>query len=870
MTSKFKKIELNYGLFFPIVPIIIGVGKRKDLIQLMMRTFIFLFCTTLFSLTPRHAFSQNEKIVIEEDIVLSVDEVFKMVSTQTEYAFIYREEMFNAFPKVQLKKGKIRLSTLLKQSLSSGDLNIIVGKNNTILIKEITRSKAQERQVSGIVTDQSGLPIPGATVLIKGTTRGAATNLDGQYTITVPDPANVLVFSSLGFETQEITVGNHLPAGLPSQRHGQAGTTINISLKEDISQLDEVTINAGYYKISDKEKTGSISKIEAKTIEKQPTNSPLASMVGQMSGVNITQNSGVPGGGFKVEIRGTNFLRSGSNSPLYIVDGVPFSSEQIGGTLSAAVITSAVVNPISSINPSDIESIEVLKDADATAIYGARGANGVVLITTKKGKAGKTQVKVTVSNTFGHAIFKDLMNTEQYLDMRLEALANAGFTLETKLADDNTFDVSNPDLYFWDQNRYTDWQEVLLGRTSYRHNAQLSFSGGNEQTQFLFSGGYQNETTVFPGDSNYGRASVHSVFNHQSLDKRFQLNVSTNYTMEDNQLPVRDFTSDAYSMAPNAPALYDENGDLNFSENGGFFKNPLLQLERKYRAQTNTLIMNSVISYRFHPEMEFKTNMGYTSYRTEQYRTTPHTFEGPTTATHTSAKSSVRTSDASRQSWIVEPQIHWEKQWGKARFNILMGATFQQQASKQVTLVANNFPSNDQILNLSAAETSYVSSDTESEYKYQAFFGRLNFKWDDRYIMNLTGRRDGSSRFGPGKQFGDFGAVGLAWLFSETAFLEDSSILSFGKLRSSYGITGSDNIGNYNFYNTYGTSGGSYDGAVLTTDGLFNPDFGWEENKKFEAALELGFFQDRIFLCYGRELGSRNRFSFNKYPKQAG
>jgi TonB-linked SusC/RagA family outer membrane protein len=815
---------------------------RKELIKLMMRTFIFLFCTALFSFTPKHALSQNEKIVIDEDKVVTVDEVFKIVKAQTDYIFIYYGDLFKDFPKVQLKKGVIRLNKLLDQSLSFGDLNVVFTKDHSILIKERTSHiRSQQRSVSGTVTDQAGLPVSGATVLIKGTTTGTVTNFDGSYTMTVPNPENVLVFSFLGFETQEITVGNQ--------------TTINVSFRESISALDEVTINAGYYKTSERERTGSIGKIGAKTIEKQPVNNPLAAMQGYIPGVNITQDSGLPGGGFNIEIRGKNFI-TGSTDPLYIVDGVPYGSEMRDSEaiMAAANLSDHLfpggnikgnTSPLNLINPSDIESIEVLKDADATAIYGSRGANGVVLITTKKGKAGKTQVNVNISTGVGsvpRSSFVDVLNTEQYLEMRLEAIANDGYTLET-LPD--VLIRASPDLYVWDPNRYTDWQEVLIGGTAYRNNAQLSFSGGSEQTQFLLSGGYQNETTVYPGDSKYGKASVHSSINHQSTDNRFQVNVTTDYTVDDNLLPGFRFTRLAYTLAPNAPALYDENGDLNWENST--WQNPLAQLETEYRAQTNNLIMNSVISYRTDSALEFKANLGYTDSRKEEYRTLPHTRRNPAGG-GTSANSILFTNSTSRQSWIVEPQMHWQKDWGKASLNILMGATFQQEQLNQISLFGHGFPSNSQILDMSAANDVRVDLDQETEYNYQAVFGRINFKWADRYIINITGRRDGSSRFGPGRQFGNFGAVGAAWLFSEEPFLKENTLLSFGKLRSSYGITGSDNIGNYNFYDSYETTGTSYNGSGLQPIRLFNPNFRWEENKKFEAALELGFFRDRVFL----------------------
>ncbi|MDO5978213.1 SusC/RagA family TonB-linked outer membrane protein [Flavivirga spongiicola] len=795
-----------------------------------MRTFIFLFCTTLFSLTPNHVLSQNEKIVIDSDKEISVDEVFKMVKIQTDYMFVYHRDLFKNFPKVQLKKGKIKLNTLLNQSLSSGDINIIFTKNNTILIKE--KIKTQQRQVSGTVTDQSGLPVPGVTVLIKGTNRGVATNLDGQYVITVPDPANILVFSSLGFEPLEVTVGNQ--------------TVINLSLKEAISQLDVVTINAGYYNTSERERTGNISKIEAKDIEKQPVNNPLAAMQGHISGVNINQNTGLPGGGYRIRIRGQNFIDieggtfGTANDPLYVVDGVPYDSGSLESSGNAIfAITFGGVSPLNAINPADIKSVEVLKDADATAIYGSRGANGVVLITTKKGRIGKTQVKLDISTTLGKSRYVDLLNTDQYLEMRREALINDG--LWPVAPDDES---KYPDLFLWDQDRNTDWQEVLIGGTAYRQNAQLSFSGGSEHTQFLLSGGHVSETTVFPGDFKYKSTSVRFNVNHRSKNDHFHLNASVNYSTDSNNLPGTDLSEKARTLPPNAPMLYNDDGSLNWENST--WENPLAILESKYNAITRNLIANTVLSYYLTSSLEIKTSLGYTDYRLESYFAQPHTVADPKKGWDSSL-SWITPNTGSRQSWIVEPQINWQQDWDDVSFKLLLGATFQQSEDQQLTIRGDDFPSNDLLLDINSADLIRISQNLASEYKYQSFFGRINVNWQNKYILNLTGRRDGSSRFGPGKRFGYFGAIGAAWLFTEEGFLEDNNVLSFGKLRGSYGITGSDSVGNYKFYEIYEVDG-NYNGSGLLPKSLFNPDFAWESNKKLEVGLDMGFFKDRIFL----------------------
>lgn len=813
------KIKLTHGLF----------SHLEMPLRLLMRIFILLCCTTVFSLTPKDLFSQSTKITVQKDQEVTVDEVFEMISHQTKYSFMYQSEMFKEYPRVQLKKGTVRMDRLINQSLTTGNINIVLTSNNTIIIRE--NKDVVQFNVSGTVVDEKGLPVPGATILIKGTTKGASTDFEGKYRITVSHEATVLVFSSLGYQSQEITVGQ--------QR------IIDVQLKEAVSELDEVVLNAGYYKTSQRKATGNIARIDKKTIENQPVNNPIGALQGYVSGVDITQTTGVPGGGFEIEIRGKNFINGGSD-PLFIIDGVPFGSESLESVSVGQLINSGNISPLNAINPQDIESIEILKEADATAIYGSRGANGVVLITTKKGKAGKAQFTANLSTTLGHVSqFRDLMNTQQYLEVRREGILadNYGSLLE-----DPAYDYVWPDLKTWDQDRYTDWQKELIGGTAFRNNVQLSVSGGGDQTQFLISGAHQKQTTVFPGDANYKKTTVHSNISHMSKDGRFNLNFSTNYAIEDNKLPREDFTNFAYTLEPNAPAILDEEGNINW-ENNTFTDNPMALLLREYQVHIKTLIANLGISYRLLPNLEFKTSLGYNNNNLSSYNTFPHTSLNPLYGYTSRGNSSINLNASSRDSWIAEPQLNWRQQWNHLNLDVLVGSTFQQQTTEQFVQRGRGFASNRLLLNIAAAETIDIIDDTDSEYNYQAFFGRVNLNWKDKYIVNFTGRRDGSSRFGPGKQFGNFGAVGVAWIFSNEAFLKDDPTLNFGKIRASYGTTGSDNIGNYKFLDTYTTSNEHYNGTnILEPTGIFNPLLAWEENKKLEFGLELGFFNDRVVL----------------------
>ncbi|WP_202704240.1 SusC/RagA family TonB-linked outer membrane protein [Flavobacterium sp. UGB4466] len=684
----------------------------------------------------------------------------------------------------------------------------------------------QQHQIQGTLTDGTN-PIPGVTISIQNKTNTTViSDYSGQYNIEA-SAADVLIFSFIGFKTAVIPV--------------QGRSTINVTLQYDTTILQEVRVNAGYYSVKESERTGSISKISSKDIEKQPVTNMLATMQGRMAGVNITQNTGVAGGSFDIQIRGQNSLRSDGNRPLYIIDGVPYSSDAIGSDLTGVVLPGPT-SPLNSINPADIESIEILKDADATAIYGSRGANGVVLITTKKGKEGKTRFTANVSAGLGKVTrLMNLMNTQQYLKMRKEAFLNDGIPYGP-----TDYDVNGT----WDQNRYTNWQKIFIGGTSDINDVQASLTGGTSGTQFLLSGNFHKETTVFPGDYNYKKGNLLANLNYDSENKKFHVNFSFGYTAQENNQPGVDITQQAIFLPPNAPALYDSHGNLNWENST--WNNPLSNLEGKYTSTTHDLFVNGLLSYTIVPNLSAKTSFGFTDTRFEDSRTQPSTLYDPAYGLG-SEFSFIDVNTTTRKSWIIEPQLAWSKKIGKGKTEILLGATFQQQTTNQLVQEASGFSSNSLIYNLSSAFSVFNVLHSESVYKYQAFFGRMNFSWNERYILNITGRRDGSSRFGPGRQFATFGAVGAAWLFSNEAFVKNNlGFLSFGKLRASYGTTGNDQIGDYQFLDTYGSSGNNYGGIIgLQPTRLFNADFGWETNKKLELALEAGFLKDRIFITAG-------------------
>ncbi|MCR8668240.1 SusC/RagA family TonB-linked outer membrane protein [Aestuariibaculum sp. M13] len=684
----------------------------------------------------------------------------------------------------------------------------------------------QNLTVYGKITDISGMPLAGVHVMSVYTKKGVVTDFDGAYQIEV-NSGDSLRITAIGYKSQTKVVNDK--------------KQINIALIEDITQLGTVMINAGYYDVTERERTGNISRITSKDIEKQPVNNPLAAMQGYMSGVNIVQTTGVPGGSYDIEIRGKNFI-SGDTQPLFIVDGVPFASHSLEAYEVSANINSGNISPLNFINPSDIDSIEVLKDADATAIYGSRGANGVVLITTKKGNQGKARLNIGFNTGLASVTkFRDLMNTEQYLKLRNEAIENDNYS---NYFNNPNFDYIWPDLKSWDQERYTDWQKVLIGGTAYRNNMQASLVGGNSQLKFLVSGSHLKETTVFPGDSNYKKSTIQNGLTYNSLNEKLSLNITSGYSFENNQLPYTDFTQLANTLEPNAPELFTDSGELNWEN--GTWNNPLANLERKYQVKSNTFYTNAVLSYNLFDKLEFKSSMGYNKYIVESSLIYPSSALNPTYGYGSDFSTSL-SNQSQRNSWIIEPQLNWQNDFGNLSVSCLLGATIQESNEKQLVLSGRGFPNNNLIYTLSAASTLNILKDRFSEYKYMAYFGRLNFNYKSKYIINITGRRDGSSRFGSDNKFGNFGAVGLAWIFSDESLFKNSSWFSFGKIRGSYGTTGSDNIGDYQYLGTYELTGHDYNNvAVIEPSGVYNPNFGWEINKKFEVGLELGLFQNQI------------------------
>lgn len=772
---------------------------------------------------------------------VSLDSVFASIEQQTDFLFLYTESMIAVAKPVSIRVNAIPLEKFLKEVFKSQPLDYnIRGKSIFISIKAGTgRSNGSEIvhpsadtiiNVHGRVIDEKGMPVARATITVA--TKGARqttltiTNEQGEFGLSNIDERSTIIITSVGYE----------PLTLPL--NGRNQVTVHLKTRSDV--LDESVVIA-YGTTTRRLNTGAVSKVTSDDIQKSPVVNPLQALTGRVPGMIVSQSSGVPGGGVvNIRIRGINSLAQGS-TPLFIVDGVPYGNTNISNSVTTQVGALTTVNAFNSINSADIESVEVLKDADATAIYGSRGANGVILITTKKGKAGKTAFGLNVYSGAGKVSrTMDFLDTRQYLEMRREAFAN----------DKITPTITNaPDLLLWDTTRYTNWQKVFTGGTAQTTDIQATVDGGNANTQFRLSAGYHKETTIYPGSFYDRRLSAGLNITHKSTNNRFGITLGITYSSELNLLPTLDLHS-SLNLAPNHPDLLDSAGKLKWEEKGyRYTANPLSTLYQPHKAIIEPLIVNTRMHYQLFSALRLQVNAGYTRMQVEELTKNPTRSLNPLIGSSNSSQFS----DAAIKTWIIEPQLEYASNIGRGQLKVLAGFTLQEDINDRTSLIVSNFP-NDALMETPAGGTIIATIPGYSQYRYQAAFGRINYNLDNKYLVNLTGRRDGSSRFGPNKQYANFGAIGAAWIFSGEDFVRDAlPFVHFGKLRISYGAAGSDQISDYGYLDNWNLNVTQYQPniPVFNPAALFNPDYGWEINRKIEAAIELMFLQERIQFTAG-------------------
>jgi len=596
----------------------------------------------------------------------------------------------------------------------------------------------------------------------------------------------------------------------------------------------------------------------------------MLALQGNAAGVYVKQASGIPGGGSsKIEIRGDNNLMSTSN-PLYIIDGVPFNSNEENpvGYTSTGVL--GLPDALNFINPDDIESMEILKDADATAIYGTRGANGVVLITTKKGKAGKIKVNLQYSGTaswIGKRL--DFVDTETYLDIRqkaFEADKAAGYLTDADYTEDNY-----PDLLMWDQTKNYDWQEILLGNTGWANDMKATISGGNKNTSFYVSGGYYGATSPTIGKDKYTRWTTRSNVQHHSSDNR--LNIDAGFSLSQIILNANAAGSGYTDLntAPNTPP-YNEDGTVYWIPGDQNYDAPLSFLNYSGDNKSTSMTVNFNGSYRVWDQLVAKVTVGYEHSDSKQQNLYERNYYNPYDL---SQYNFARYYTVTTSTVNIEPQLTYTASILRGDATFLLGGTYQKNQSSYIYMQGIKYPGDIFLTDANSASTISYHKNPTYQSKTASVFGRVSYNYYNRYLFNAVFRRDGSSKFGPNKRWGNFYSFGGGWIFTNEDFTKDAigSWLSYGKLRMSYGKTGSDrNVSDYAYMTKYTASSYPFENSVgIVSSSLANPDLHWETTRKFDIGLELGFINDRILLNANYYLNrSSDLLTYMYLPYQTG
>ncbi|PSR57262.1 TonB-dependent receptor [Adhaeribacter arboris] len=693
-------------------------------------------------------------------------------------------------------------------------------------------SQSQEPVVlTGKITDEKGEPLPGVTVLVKGTSIGTASNTEGIYTINSPQQNGILVFSFIGNLTQEI----------PFKGAG----THDVTLVADNKALQEVVV-VGYGEQQKKDLTGAISSVAAKDIQKIQVSSVDQALQGQVAGVQISTTTGAPGGNVNVLIRGVSSINGGVQ-PLFVIDGYPVSNAGIG-------------NPLNTINPNDIESVDVLKDASATAIYGSRGSNGVIIITTKRGKSGAPRIELDSYMGFQEVGKKlDLMNAQEFASMVVDA-RNAGYLDNFPNANINDDNTIRPGVNFDISEKYrnpaglptTDWQDAIFRRAPIS-NYQLSTSGGTDALRYAVSGGYFNQEGIII-NSGLKRYNFRANLDGQLTKKlAFGVSLLPSFTQL-REVPAAGhygalgIIASATGMDPSVP-VYNPDGTygntLIPADGNAAIQNPVkIANELQNPSSQFRLLSNAYLEYTLIPNLKLRTSFGVdlNYYKSNLWNPSTLSSAAPT------GPATARASNTENTNWLSETTLSYKKNLGTNHLvNFVGGFTAQRAYNNNVTVNAGNFP-DDLITNINGGIVNSGSQNIEVN-NLVSLLARANYSYKDKYLLTATVRSDGSSRFGKNNRWGTFPSASVGWRLSDEKFMSNFKFINDLKLRASYGITGNNAIGNYRAISLLGSNNYVIGDAVvpgLAPATLSNNNLSWESQSQLDIGMDLSVGNGRV------------------------
>jgi TonB-linked SusC/RagA family outer membrane protein len=820
-----------------------------------MKLTIILLIAAVFQV---NAYTSAQTVSYSAKAV-TIPVVLSAFEKQTGYLFFFRKEDMNSIKSVSVELHNVPLTEALHVVLKGLPLKFTI-RGNTVFVKK-DEAPAFARPpgltlelrlpVTGRVVDTKGAPVQGVSVTIKGTQRATVTDKDGRFSIDVPEDGS-LVFTSVTHETQTVSV--------------KGKNNIDITLRQKISSLEDYIV-VGYGSTKRKDLTGSVASVDVKEVRDAPFVSIDQALTGKAAGVQVVQADGSPGGMAKIRIRGGTSLM-GSNDPLYIIDGVQvqiqnrylqnqaeavnpierFGSDDPNSSVSGAFARG--LNSLAGLNINDIESIDILKDASATAIYGSRAANGVVIITTKKGKQNQKPIlEANYYTGFTKAIKQDLLDAEQYKMITKEAAKNlnderakAGLAPNTRATN-----ILNDPNYLGTAN--TDWLDHVL-RTGITQNADISVRGGGAGSRYYTSLAYQKQQGALKG-TDFQRISGKINLDNE-ITNRLRIIANLDYGFTKNNITNGIYAQALYAP-PTLPAYNPDGSVYQFtgSRIGGAdyegFQNPLALLQGINEGKTSTLLGSLAAEIDILKELKFRSvvSVNYTNYHQLNYVPSTAVIASPNGVGSSNGGTGSQ-SQTENTSLFYENTLTWDKEFNeKHRINVVGGTTWQKDRVNSFSASAQGFPDDKFLNNLSSAAIALAPTGTSGQSSLLSFFMRANYSLHERYLFTFTGRSDASSKFPKTNRVGYFPSGGVAWRISEENFLKDVKWLDELKLRASAGLTGTQNIGDNLFYTLY--TPGSYNrvNAMLPTQ-LGNDNIKWESTLQKDLGLDFSFLNARI------------------------
>ena len=768
--------------------------KKKCLIKkiflIMRQTFYMLFaCLINISASVySQKFSYESKNASIKDLLTEIE-------SNSTYKFLYRTDIIDVSREVELNMKDADVATVLSTMFPSDDITYRIFDDNLVVITKV--NLLQEQKVTGTVTDAiTGEFLPGVNILIEGTNNGTTTDVNGKFSINVPSKDAVLVFSYIGYLGEKVTLA------------GQS--ILDLKLSPEITKLEEVVV-VGYGTVKKTDLTGSVSSISSEDYSKMPVNNFSTAIQGRAAGVSIATQSGAPGGAVKIRIRGSNSI-NGNNDPLYVVDGIQLATTSI-----------------QDVNPNDIQSIEVLKDASATAIYGSRGANGVIMITTKKGTSEKPRLEFTAFTGVSQTSYKyDILKAGPFAELY-------------NTYKPNTFSTAQIDEF--NRTGGTDWQDEIF-QTGINQNYQLSLSGTTSKTSYFISGNYIDQTGIVL-NTDYKKYALRANLDTKVNDKlTIGVNLFISRTDALNTTDMGSKGSPVWTSAQFSPVIsvYDENGDWNKRDPYGAVTswNPVMILKNSNAGYlSNSALINTKLNYKFTDWLTFDFTAGLDATMYQGKGSTPDLW----------TTSSAYKNNTSSMNWQISNVLTFHKVFGQHDLTAL--AVFEESKFTSDYTSANGtdlaYPST-QYDNLGVSAGTAISS-SYTQASLRSYVGRVAYTLANKYLFTFTYRADGSSKF-PNNKWGYFPSAAIGWRLSEEEFIKNLDIFDNLKLRGSWGITGSQAVGPYatipsmssGFY-SFGTSVSQL--ASWITDPA-NPDLKWETTNQTDIGIDMGFFKNRL------------------------